>query len=83
MHSHISKTPLLIRFNLNSSSLSIRASFIPSSKLSNRVILLTHVALNLVVVRDTSSKMLICTQHNRDYFAESFYNLPLHIFCPV
>ena len=45
--------------------------------------LLTHVALNLVVVRDTAPKMLICAQHNRDYFAESFYNLPLHIFCPV
>jgi len=52
MHSHISKTPFLIRFNVLQVCPSVRASFIPSSNLLNRVILLLTVALNLVVVRD-------------------------------
>ena len=82
MHSHISKTTFLIRFNLFKF-VHPRASFIPSSNLLNRVILLLTVALNLVVVRDRAPNISISTQQNHGYFTESFYNLALQIFCLV
>ena len=83
MHSHISKTTFLIRFNLVQVCPSACFLYIPSSDVLNRVILLLTVALNLVVVRDRAPNISISTQQNHGYFTESFYNIALQIFCLV